>query len=413
MTGKRVLMIAYHFPPLAGSSGVQRALRFVQYLPSFGWEPIVLTVRPHAYESTSNDLLAEIPPGTVVHRAFALDTARHISVYGHYPRVLALPDRWVSWKLAGIRAGKRLIREHAPRVIWSTYPIATAHLIGGELSRLTDLPWIADFRDPMAHEGYPPDPHTWRAFKRVEEFVFAHAKLCTFTTAGAADMYRKRYPDAPRIAVLQNGYDHDAFALAEQAPEADTPLNPGCLTLLHSGIIYPDERDPTALFRAIAQLKASNEPIAQTLRIRFRAPVHDELLRRLAADHGLAGMIEILPLCPYRDALVEMLRADGLLVLQAANCDDQIPAKVYEYLRARKPILAFVNPGGETGRALAKAGIVGIVPLDDPIWIAETLKTFLDTRGQVPKPNQDDVAGASRFERTRQLAGMLDELAPC
>ena len=81
---KRVLMIAYHFPPLAGSSGIQRTLRFVQHLPKFGWEPLVLSADPRAYERTSNDLMSEVPDGIVVRRVFALDTARHLSIAGRY-----------------------------------------------------------------------------------------------------------------------------------------------------------------------------------------------------------------------------------------------------------------------------------------------------------------------------------------
>ena len=98
---KRVLMIAYHFPPLAGSSGIQRTLRFVQHLPAFGWEPSVLTADPRAYERTSDDLDAEVPPEVPVVCAFALDTARHLSVAGRYPGFLARPDRWLTWRLTG------------------------------------------------------------------------------------------------------------------------------------------------------------------------------------------------------------------------------------------------------------------------------------------------------------------------
>ncbi len=76
---KRVLMVCYHFPPLAGSSGIQRSLRFVQHLPESGWQPLVLSAHPRAYERTSDDLQDEVPAGTVVRRAFALDTARHLS----------------------------------------------------------------------------------------------------------------------------------------------------------------------------------------------------------------------------------------------------------------------------------------------------------------------------------------------
>ena len=79
---KRVLMVAYHFPPLAGSSGIQRTLRFVQHLPRFGWEPAVLTVHPCAYERTSPDLASEVGNDVLVRRAYGLDTARHLSIAG-------------------------------------------------------------------------------------------------------------------------------------------------------------------------------------------------------------------------------------------------------------------------------------------------------------------------------------------
>jgi hypothetical protein len=166
---KRVLMIAYHFPPLAGSSGIQRTLRFVQHLPSLGWQPIVLSAQARAYEHTSNDLESQIPEGTAVRRAFALDTARHLALGGRHAQFMARPDRWVSWKFDGVRQGMRLIREFKPQVLWSTYPIATAHVIGAELHRRSGIPWIADFRDPMAQEGYPTDPLTRRQFMAIEE----------------------------------------------------------------------------------------------------------------------------------------------------------------------------------------------------------------------------------------------------
>ena len=115
-------MVAFHFPPLAGSSGIQRTLRFVQHLPASGWEPLVLTITPRAYERTSSDLNAEIPAGTVVQRAFGLDTARHLSWRGRYIAAMARPDRWISWLPDGIRVGMEMIKKHKPDAIWSTYP---------------------------------------------------------------------------------------------------------------------------------------------------------------------------------------------------------------------------------------------------------------------------------------------------
>src|SRR2546423_8089842 len=145
-------MVAFHFPPSAGSSGIQRTLRFVQHLPALGWEPVVLTAHPRAHERLSDDLLAEVPPGVKVVRAFALYSARHLSIRGRYPGILARPDRWQSWRVGAAFAGLRLMRQQRFDAIWSTYPIATAHQIAARLNRRTAVPRVADFRDPTPHD---------------------------------------------------------------------------------------------------------------------------------------------------------------------------------------------------------------------------------------------------------------------
>ena len=409
---KPVLMIAYHFPPLAGSSGIQRTLRFVQHLPSMGWQPLVLTAHPRAYERTTDDLGGDVPAGTLVRRAFALDTARHLSLGGRYVGAMARPDRWVSWRFDAVRQGMRLIREFKPLVIWSTYPIATAHLIGAELQRRSGLPWVADFRDPMAQDGYPADPLTWQQFRDIEEHALLHAACSTFTTPGAAAEYRKRYPAAAaRVQVLENGYDEDSFAAAAALPRQ--PLNPGAVTLLHSGIVYPSERDPTQLMVALRQLSSAGALQPGQLKVRFRAAVADDLLRNLAAEHGVQAYVEICPPLPYRDALAEMLSADGLLVLQAGNCNAQIPAKLYEYLRAGRPIVCLTDPAGDTAVLLRNAGVNAIARLDEPGDIARILLTFMARMhsGTAEQPDEGVVARASRRGRSAELVKLLDRVS--
>jgi glycosyltransferase involved in cell wall biosynthesis len=404
---KRVLMVAYHFPPLAGSSGVQRTLRFVQHLPRFGWQPAVLTTCIRAYERTSADLAADVPDGVLLKRAFSFDAARHLSLAGRYPSFLARPDRWMTWQYDAVRVGMRLVREWQPHAIWSTYPIATAHRIGAKLHRRTGLPWIADFRDPMAQEGYPPDPRVWQAFKRIEETAVRQARFSVFTTPGAAREYRLRYAAfADRIVVVENGYDEESFS-AFAAGSTPAPLNPGIATLLHSGIVYPSERDPTQLFTALRQMLADGRLQRGALRIRFRAARHEALLKRLANANGVEDMIEVLPPVPYRTALEEMVRADGLLVLQAANCNEQIPAKLYEYLRAGRPILALTDPIGDTAAVMRGAGIDAVASLDSAGDIAALITRFLRESTSLLMPRLDFVARASRLSRAQSFAELL------
>ena len=405
---RRVLMIAFHFPPLNGSSGIQRTLRFVQHLPALGWQPIVLSAHSRAYSSTANDLLAEIPSDIIVKRPFALDTARHLAIAGRYPRPLALPDRWASWALGAVPAGLMLIRKYRPDVIWSTYPIATAHSIAHRLHQLTGIPMVADFRDPMAQDGYPADPRTWRAYDRIERTMALRASRLVFVTPSACELYRSRYSKLPpeRFALIENGYDEDSFTAAEAGLVAK-PLNYGCVTLLHSGIVYPSERDPRALFEALGRLLRSGRIDARTLRIRFRAPVHLDLLRQLSAECNLQELVELLPPIPYQEALQEMLQADGLIVMQGSNCNEQIPAKLYEYLRARRPILGLADPQGDTGKVLRAAGVANVARLEDTFEVERAIEQYLPSLGNGLR-FESALRDTSRRARARALVEILE-----
>jgi hypothetical protein len=413
MGNKRVLMVAYHFPPLAGSSGIQRTLRFVQQLPRYGWDPMVLSVDPRAYERTSDDLMSDVPAGTIVERAFGLDTARQLAVRGRYIAAWARPDRWVTWKFDAVRTGLRMISAHRPAAIWSTYPIATAHLIGAELQRRSGLPWLADFRDPMAQDGYPADPKVWQSFKAIEQLAVEQSAYSLFTTPSAARAYRERYPAAAsRIVQLENGFDEESFSAVESDTHIGQALNPGAVTLLHSGIVYPSERDPTQLIASFGRMCCDGRIPSGSLRLRFRAPVHDELLRRLAVQHGVDDLVETLPPLPYRDALAEMMCADALLVMQGDNCNEQVPAKVYEYLRAKRPILCLADPHGDTAAVMRDAGVETIARLESAVAIESVMPEFIRSvaNHSATLPYAAAVQRASRAQRTAALASLLQSV---
>ena len=152
---------------------------------------------------------------------------------------------------------------------------------------------------------------------------------------------------------------------------------------------------------------------AGELIVRFRAAGHDELLRALAQRFGIEPFVELMPPIPYRAALQEMLRADALLVLQAANCNEQIPAKLYEYLRTGRPIVALTDPSGDTAGVVRAAGLDAIARLDSAADIAALLARFIAAvrGGKAKLPAADYVAAASRRGRARELAAVLDQAA--
>ena len=335
-----------------------------------------------------------------------------------------------------------MIEEFKPDVIWSTYPIATAHVIASKLHRKTGIPWVADFRDPMAQDAVPPNPVARKMFRDIDADAATNARLCIFTTpstsrrkfhglpvtlgttwldlpkelaarcTSAAQRYQQRYPKASeRMVVLENGYDEESFASVNAVKSAVANPTKGLrpLIMLHSGIIYPSERDPTHLFAALGRLKKEHALTPSDLRLRFRSSVHDDLLHSLAQTHGVQGLIELCPAIPYRDALAEMLSVDALLVMQGSGCNAQIPAKIYEYLRAGKPILGLTDPAGDTAGVLRQAGLNAIARLDSADEIANALTVLVShlRQGNCILPQPQFVQQASRQGRSQTLAALL------
>lgn len=417
----RVLLIAFHFPPLQGSSGLQRTLSFCRYLPEFGWEPSVLTAHTRAYDRVDETQLSDLPKGLEVKRAFALDSARHLSVGGAYFKATALPDRWVSWCLGAIPAGLRLIRRLRPSVIWSTYPIATAHIIGGTLARITGIPWVADFRDPMVetiartNEQFPSDATLRNARLRVERMAAVNARRVVFCTDTARAICEKRYSDIAqqRWQVIENGFDESIFSSVESARQRPEHPRTGPMTLLHSGVLYfSKDRNPTAFFDALAQLAREGSVTPARLQVTLRASGNEEVYRRLIRDRRLEDLVRVSPPIPYREALTEMIEADGLLLFQGYTSNPAIPAKAYEYLRTRRPIFALVDEEGETARLIRTTGTGRIVPMEDPGRIAEGLCGFIEDvqSGQLKKLSEIDLQRYSRKTKTQELARLLDQV---
>jgi len=417
---RSVLLIAYHYPPCAMSSGVQRSLSFSLNLPRHGWRPVVLTVDPASYERTSPEQLKSIPAELPVARTFALDAAKHLAIKGRYWSRAALPDRWRGWWLSAVPRGLRLLREHRIDAIWSTYPIATAHSVAGTLARLSGLPWIADFRDPMVEtvaetgEVFPQDPALREARLRIEKKTVARATALVFCTSSARQIVQERYANArsKTLEVISNGYDEQAFVDAESVTRPATPQSRR--VLLHSGTIYPGpDRDPTALFHAIRRLAAAKLLSRDDFELRLRHPSNEEYFGKLAAEAGVQELVTILPPLPYREALAEMMAVDGLLLLQGYPSNPAIPAKLYEYLRARRPIVALAHPAGETAAVLRQLAIRTVADLPDVDGIEGVLRQWLTASAQLESelPPREKVATYSRQGQAARLAQLLDGLS--
>ncbi len=427
----KVMLIAYHFPPVRVSSGLQRTLSFAQDLKTHNWRSMVLSIHPRAFAETSEGQLSDIPEDVDVVRAQGWDTARHLAVSGRYWGAMALPDRWVSWWLGGVFSGLKMIFTKKPAIIFSTYPIATAHLIGLTLHRLTGIPWIADFRDSMTEDHYPREPRRRRVFRWIERKTLAHCSKAIFTTPSALKMYQQRYPDLDRSTwvLIPNGYNEEIFKEVEASVARQgvpkCPVQQGHsrelgaqtaslrkYTLLHSGVLYPSERDPNPFFQALAALKERGIIDAQRLHIVLRATGHDELYRPSLERLGISDLVTLADGVDYRSALAEMFTVDALLVFQSAGCNHQIPAKIYEYFRSGKPIFSLTDKAGDTASVLREAGLDDIVPLDDQQQIEAGFSDFWEKiqRKEAPMADASVTRLYSRQHASKLLADQLHAL---
>ena len=414
---RHALFIAYHYPPEGSSSGVLRTLKYTRYLGRFGWRVTVLTVDRDAFAVIDPGLEHQIPPSVRVVRTRFLDVKMHAAIRGKYPSFLAIPDRWLGWWLWAVPAGERVLNNDPVDIIYSTSPFATAHLIASSLARRSRARWVADFRDPWYED--PPEPGTTRlaqfAARRLEGLVVRRADRIVASTTRLRDVLMARYPTKLRedFVAIPNGYDEEDFSGVGVASANSTKE----LLILHAGSLSEIFRDPRPLFEAVR--RGAESGLLDPSRIRFRflggGPFGESPQMKEAVERsGLASQVEFLPRVPYEASLAELGRAGLLLLLQAStDTVDLVPAKLFEYLRARRPVLALV-PAGATAEVLQDTGGGWVVDPADIDSLRDAIATAYQAwkRGTLSSMTAEPTK-LERFSRERltaTLAAQFDTL---
>jgi glycosyltransferase involved in cell wall biosynthesis len=408
-------MVAHHFPPEGGSSGVLRTLKFSRYLPRYGWEPHILTLVESAYPVRDEALCSQIPPEAVVHRTAGIDTTRHLAIRGRHLSCLAVPDPHIGWLPFAVPRGLGVIRRHGIDAIYSTSPMASAHLVALLLNRATRLPWIADFRDPWIEEGIHPRPGSlrYRVERRLERAVVAGADRLSMTTPQLRDEILGRHPDLEpgKARVIYNGYDESDFAAL--TPGGD----PERFELIHAGLVTPEFRDPSPVFRAVASLVEERSLPREATRLTFLGGgpyVDSAAFRGSVAAHGLSDLVEVAPRVSHAESLQRLAHAGALLLLQAS--DDTralIPAKAFEYLRLPRPILALTMEGA-TADLLRGLDACYVLAPSDAEGLRDAVRAIY-ARWRAAPEGGGISRPIGRFERSTlagELAAALLELTP-
>ena len=442
----RVLVVAYYFPPLGGI-GVQRTLKYVTYLPRWGWQPTVVTSRNPAYTVRDPSLLAALSADLTVHRTASLEPGRlpnavalllsrgptdssgaaadlakrpargglagkllwkSMILWNRIWNVLLFPDPEISWVPFGWRAGRKAGRRGEFDVVYSTASPISAHIVAGLIKRSTHRPWVADFRDPWIGNPFAADLRglKGRLQRRTERWIVSRADRVVVVVEGMRDMFVERYPDqADKFVCIPNGYDRADIAGLEPVKG-----EPGHFTILFAGSLYrPGELD--AFLGGVERLVARRPDLRERLRVQFVGSVSPD--NRHVADlyttgDRLRGVVSFEGFVPRRQALARMAGADALLQLMTDGPGTGmfVGGKLYEYLAVDRPILAVMPPG--EGRRLVESVPTGRVADVEPGSVADALEQLLD---DPPLPARSDPTG--RYDRANlagELATLLDQV---
>lgn len=430
---RKVLVLTYYFPP-AGGPGVQRPLKFVRYLREFGWEPIVLTVRPESASWPQRDsgLEDDIPAGVEVIRTNARDPyaayarftgrSRDESVGvgflsddrpGPRERIarwiranLFLPDARVGWVRHAVRAGLERTRRGDIDAVITTGPPQSVHLAGRRIASERGLPWLADLRDLWPDPAYSAElPMTgWarRRDTRLRDRTLGEADEVVAVTRGMAEELRRLLDREVRI--LPNGFDPEDF-------DDVHPRTSEEFTVLHAGNLSP-ARNPDAFWRALSRAAARGE--WPDLVVELVGPV-DASVRESIERFSIEDRVRLIPYVPHEDAVSRMVGADVLLlpINRVEGAEGIVTGKLFEYLAAGRPILCIGPPGGEAADIISETGAGRTVDFDDTDGISTQVGEWYDawTAGR-PASGADQAAAAlySRRSQTERLAGLLDRL---
>lgn len=400
-----VLFLAYYYPPQK-TSGAERPRRFVRYLPEFGYQATVIA---SAERHTARIVRAGAPDaapaadtaGTRL-RAWTADAAQ---------RVLREHSARLPWAPRAEAAASSRIEAVRPAAILSTSPPLATHLAARQLKTRFGIPWIADFRDPFADNPMRSLPLQRVYDPCLERSLFEKADAVIANTDAVADLWLRRYPGHKRkIHLIWNGFDpaeelRPAPALARERR-----------VLTHVGDIY-GPRDPSFLLASLERLLGSGRVSAERMSVELVGPAEGSPMWNAPAFLALSarGVVSCNNrVIPREEALRAIASADYLLLLDVnpTTGNLQVPAKIFDYIRAGRPILATTRSGSAVDRILAQSGIpyVRIGPDDDDGAIDGKLGAFLAQPARAYEPSEWFWREFDGRNQTRMLASILDEI---
>ncbi len=425
---RKALFITYYWPP-AGGPGVQRVLKFVKYLPEFGWKPIVLTVKDGDYSAVDNSLINEIPENCKIYKTRTLEpfnlykkftgqkedskistnvliARENESIKKKLARWVRfnmfIPDARVGWIPFLIYNGMKIIKQEKPDVIFCTSPPHSLQIGAKILSELSGIPIVTDFRDPWSefvhYQSIKRFPLTVKIDKGLEKSVLRNSNMVTTIS----DVNIEYFKDKTRLkdtAVIPNGFDEDDFSAMSKTKR-------DIFTITYTGAMTED-RVPHVLIKSVRILKDEG----YNLQVRIIGNV-SPMLRKLTEEASVEDMFRELPYVPHNEVLKSLCESD-LLLLVINNVPDNkgiITGKIFDYLGSGVRTLGIGPVNGEASEILQNTEAGDMFDYNDVSGVTNFIKEMIDRKNKGIDLSVRIPEEYSRKKQTQKLAGLFEKL---
>ncbi len=425
---KNVLMIAYFFPPLGGP-GVQRVQKFVKYLPLYDWNPTVLTVKPIEYIAYDKTLLEEIGD-VAVHRTGSFDLMRllyifekiranglkkkkiYTSIRGrtrkYFGDVFPI-DSKIGWLPFAYSKGKKILKAKNINAIYATIGPFTSAIAAYNLAKKFKLPLIVDYRDLWT--GKPDITYFSKWHKKFsidwERRILQFANTVIINTDFSRKKIQTLFPEiqTSKFKVIYNGWDKTDFPNIKREDERK-------IIFSYTGGFY-GERTPYFFLDVLKEL-LKKKLLPDNIEFRFIGNYFKDI-EKMLKDNRLRKVIKIVTQVSHQESIVHLLQSDFLLLFIAKRKSEIVlPAKIFEYLAAKKPILAMIPEKGEAAKLIKENNAGLISEIDDEKAIMQNILKMIDLHKSNKAEsffdlNLNDYNKYERKHLTKQLSNILNE----
>ena len=418
---KKVLIITYYWPPSGGPGG-QRVLKFCKYLPKYGWQPVILTVKDGEYPARDETLLSEsIDMETHLSDAFSfysifnwitgnnsvpthqLSKSKDDTLFTKLARWirynLVIPDGRIGWYSGAVKKGKKLLDNQNFDLIFSSGPPHSVHLIGRKLAKVSHVKWVADFRDPWTDRFYylenPRNSLTTWIDGLLEKKVLNDCNGLITVSTGFESLLNDRLPIKSKSTVIYNGFDQDDFSRKSKERKSRDQI-----VISHTGSLSMSQ-NPLGLFESVKDHNDSSS--GSKITIQLVGSVHPNILDTIQRLN-IQQYVSILSYQPHQKAIQILVDSD-FIFLVVPNQDKNkgiIPGKIFEYFKCQSEIILIGNERSEAALLSKELGYQNIFEINEKFDFNNlTINQSLDQES------------TSKFERknlTASLAQVFDEI---